>query len=87
MPMLSSSSFVFVVDRTLNSEPYFLHAASVHASLASLVYSVGSGLEGSRILVNSYGSGLAASLFCIQARPVTGRFSLASIAHKVRRST
>ena len=64
-----------------------LHAASVHASLASLVYGVGSGLEGSRILVNSYGSGLAASLFCIQARPVTGRFSLASIAEKVRRST
>ena len=62
---------------------FLLPAASVHASLASLVYSVGSGLEGSRILVNSYGSGLAASLFCIQARPVTGRFSVASIAHKV----
>lgn len=59
-------------------------AASVHAGLASLVYSKSSALEGKRILINSFGSGLAASVFCIEGRAVHGRFSLHNIACKVK---
>ncbi len=60
-----------------------MYAASVHASLASLVYEKGSALEGKRILASSFGSGLAASIFCIRARHVNGIHSLESIAEKV----
>ena len=60
-----------------------MYAASVHASLASLVYEKRSNLEGNRILASSFGSGLAASIFCIRAKHVEGPYSLESIAKKV----
>lgn len=64
-----------------------MYAASVYASLASLVYEKKSELEGKRILVSSFGSGLAASIFCIRAKHVDGKYSLESIADKVSKQT
>jgi hydroxymethylglutaryl-CoA synthase len=55
----------------------------VHAGLASLIESQGAGLEGRRILLYSYGSGLAASLWSVVGRKVDGKFALGSIASKV----
>lgn len=60
-----------------------VRAASLHLGLASLVEAVGEGLEGRRILMYSYGSGLVASLFCIRGRAVPGKFSLANVASQV----
>ena len=60
-----------------------MYAASVYASLASLVYEKKSELEGKRILVSSFGSGLAASIFCIRAKHVDGKYSLESVADQV----
>lgn len=62
-----------------------LSAASVHASLASLVFEKRSELEGKRILASSFGSGLAASIFCIRGHQVEGNFSLENIASQVWR--
>lgn len=58
----------------------------MHAGLASLVEREGARLEGRRILLYSYGSGLAASLWSVIARRVDGAFSLASMAAKVQRA-
>jgi len=63
----------------------FLCAASVHAGLASLVEREGENLEGRRILMYSYGSGLAASLWSVVGRKVEGKFALSNISSKVRR--
>ena len=60
-----------------------LCAASVHAGLASLVEREGANLEGRRILMYSYGSGLAASLWSVIGRRVEGRFALSSVSSKV----
>lgn len=59
-------------------------AASVHASLGALVERHGAALEGRRILLYSYGSGLAGTLFSLYARRVAGPFSLARLAASVR---
>jgi len=56
----------------------------VHASLAALVEQKGAELEGRRILLYSYGSGLAGTLFSLYARRVQGAFSLARLAESVR---
>lgn len=58
-------------------------AASVHAGLASLIEAEGARLEGRRMLLYSYGSGLAASLWSVVGRKVDGKFSLANIASQV----
>ncbi len=58
-------------------------AASVHAGLASLIETEGTRLEGRRILLYSYGSGLAASLWSVVGRPVEGKFALGNIAAQV----
>ena len=60
-------------------------AASVHAGLASLMEREGTALEGRRILLYSYGSGLAASLWSVIARRVAGKFGLAAVSAKVCR--
>ena len=60
-----------------------MSAASVHAGLASLVEREGANLEGRRILMYSYGSGLAASLWSVVGRRVEGKFALSSISSKV----
>lgn len=59
-------------------------AASVHAGLASLIETEGSRLEGRRILLYSYGSGLAASLWSVVGRKVEGKFALGNIAAQVK---
>lgn len=56
----------------------------MHASLAALVEQKGVELEGRRILLYSYGSGLAGTLFSLYARRVQGAFSLARLAESVR---
>ena len=61
----------------------WLRAASVHAGLASLVEREGANLEGRRILMYSYGSGLAASLWSVIGRRVEGKFALSSVSSKV----
>lgn len=58
-------------------------AASVHAGLASLIEAEGAGLEGRRVLLYSYGSGLAASLWSLIGRRIEGNFALGSVAAKV----
>ena len=58
-------------------------AASVHAGLASLVEREGANLEGRRILMYSYGSGLAASLWSVVGRRVEGKFALSNISSQV----
>lgn len=45
----------------------------------------GAALEGRRILLYSYGSGLAASLWSVIARRVGGKFALGAVSAKVRR--
>ncbi len=55
----------------------------MHAGLAALVEDRGALLEGRRLLLYSYGSGLAASLWSVIGRRVEGKFALASIAAKV----
>ena len=59
-------------------------AASVHASLGALVEREGGVMEGRRILLYSYGSGLAGTLFSLYARRVQGPFTLARLAASVR---
>ncbi len=59
-------------------------AASVHGALAALVEAWGASLTGKRILVYSYGSGMAGSLFCVRGRqPTLGAHNLATMAAKV----
>ena len=58
-------------------------AASVWAGLASLVDSEANQLAGKRVLTYSFGSGLAASLFAIQAQSGRDQFTLANIAQQV----
>lgn len=60
-----------------------LLAASVHAGLASLIEAEGAALEGRRVLLYSYGSGLAASLWSLIARRVDGKFALSRVAAQV----
>ena len=60
-------------------------AASVHAGLASLVEREGANLEGRRILMYSYGSGLAASLWSVVGRQVEGKFALSNVSSQVCR--
>ena len=55
----------------------------MHAGLASLVEREGANLEGRRILMYSYGSGLAASLWSVIGRRVEGKFALSSVSSKV----
>ncbi|KAK9843825.1 hypothetical protein WJX81_007826 [Elliptochloris bilobata] len=57
-----------------------MYTASVHASLGALVEREGAALEGRRILMYSYGSGLAGTLFSLYARHVAGPFTLARLA-------
>ena len=60
-----------------------LAAASLPLALASLIEAKGSQLEGSRILMYSYGSGLAAGMFMLKARKVAGCFALDQLQKKV----
>ncbi|KAK9809077.1 hypothetical protein WJX72_009054 [[Myrmecia] bisecta] len=59
-----------------------LYTGSLYAGLASLVNAKGSQLAGRRILMFSYGSGIAAGMFIIRAREVPGKFGLANIQAK-----
>ncbi|BDA43888.1 Hydroxymethylglutaryl-CoA synthase, cytoplasmic [Coccomyxa sp. Obi] len=60
-----------------------MYAASVHAGLASLIEAEGAALEGRRVLLYSYGSGLAASLWSLIGRRIEGKFALGSVAAKL----
>lgn len=64
-----------------------IFAASLGMALASLIEAKGAGLEGSKILVFSYGSGLAAGMFVLKGRAVPGAFALHHLQSKVRLSS
>lgn len=53
-----------------------MYAASVWSGVAQLIETTGADLEGRRILIFSYGSGLAATAFSLIGRHVDGPFSL-----------
>ena len=56
-------------------------------ALTSLIEAKGADLEGSRILLFSYGSGLAAGMFVLKGRAVPGAFALHHVQSKVRLSS
>ena len=59
-------------------------AASVHGALAALTEALGTSLAGKRILVYSYGSGMAGTLYCMRGRHLTsGGHNLATVAAQV----
>ena len=60
-----------------------MYTASLLAGLAWLVESQGAALAGCRVLMYSYGSGAAASLFSLVGRATCSGFTLASIASRV----
>ncbi|DBA70992.1 TPA: hypothetical protein ACH3X2_011428 [Trebouxia sp. C0005] len=60
-----------------------MYSASLGMALASLIEAKGAGLEGSKILVFSYGSGLAAGMFVLKGRAVPGAFALHHLQSKV----
>ncbi|CAL5218963.1 g717 [Coccomyxa viridis] len=82
----SSGAFSSMVEPSLMaaSECGNMYAASVHAGLASLVEREGANLEGRRILMYSYGSGLAASLWSVVGRKVEGKFALSNVSSQTR---
>ena len=61
-----------------------MHAASLGMALASLIDAKGAGLEGTSILMYSYGSGLAAGMFVLKGRSCAGLFSLQMMQSQVR---
>lgn len=59
-------------------------AASLGMALVSLIEAKGADLEGSRTLMYSYGSGLAAGMFVLKGRAVSGAFALQHLQSKVQ---
>lgn len=51
--------------------------------MASLLEAKGADLDGSRLLMYSYGSGLAAGMFILRGRAVPGAFALQQLQSKV----
>ncbi|KAK9846939.1 hypothetical protein WJX84_005304 [Apatococcus fuscideae] len=60
-----------------------MYAASLYASLASLLEARGSELEGKRVMLFAYGSGLASSAFTLVGRPTSSAFTLQRLAGQV----
>lgn len=56
-----------------------MYAASIWSGVAQLVETMGAGLEGRRVLMYSYGSGISASMFSLVGRRVDGKFNLARL--------
>lgn len=61
-----------------------ISAASLGLALVSLIEAKGAELEDSRILLYSYGSGLAAGMFVLRGRAVPGAFALQQLQRQVR---
>ncbi|KAJ7537242.1 hypothetical protein O6H91_12G104800 [Diphasiastrum complanatum] len=57
-----------------------MYCASLYAGLGSLVHSTSDRLAGKRVILFSYGSGLASTLFSIHVRESSTVFSLSNIA-------
>lgn len=77
--MFSSASKTFDLAPMLS-----VTAASLGMALVSLIEAKGADLEGSRILMYSYGSGLAAGMFVLKGRAVAGAFALQHLQSKVQ---
>ncbi|KAL0043896.1 hypothetical protein WJX82_003072 [Trebouxia sp. C0006] len=60
-----------------------MYSASLGMALASLIEAKGADLEGSKILMFSYGSGLAAGMFVLKGKAVPGAFALHHLQNKV----
>lgn len=59
-----------------------MYTASIWSGIAQIIETRGSALEGRRILMYSYGSGISASIFSIVGRHVGGKFNLGSMQSK-----
>ncbi|AES94125.1 putative hydroxymethylglutaryl-CoA synthase [Medicago truncatula] len=57
-----------------------MYTASIYAAFASLLHNKNSSLEGKRVILFSYGSGLTATMFSLQLRETKHPFSLSNIA-------
>ena len=62
---------------------WVLHAASLGMALASLIEAKGTELESRNVLMYSYGSGLAASMFILKGKARAGAFNLKQLQSKV----
>ncbi|KAL0024918.1 hypothetical protein WJX77_002506 [Trebouxia sp. C0004] len=60
-----------------------MYSASLGMALASLIEAKGADLEGSKLLMFSYGSGLAAGMFVLKGRAIPGAFALHRLQSKV----
>ncbi|KAF4348323.1 hypothetical protein G4B88_019536 [Cannabis sativa] len=57
-----------------------MYTASLYAAFASLIHNKSSELDGKRVMMFSYGSGLTSTMFSLQFREGQHPFSLANIA-------
>ncbi|KAK2372177.1 hydroxymethylglutaryl-CoA synthase [Trifolium repens] len=57
-----------------------MYTASIYAAFASLIHNKHSSLEGKRVILFSYGSGLTSTMFSLQLRETKHPFSLSNIA-------
>ncbi|CAI8589241.1 unnamed protein product [Vicia faba] len=57
-----------------------MYTASLYAAFASLIHNKNSSLEGKRVILFSYGSGLTSTMFSLQLREAKHPFSLSNIA-------
>ena len=64
-----------------------IFAASLGMALVSLIEAKGADLEGSKILMFSYGSGLASGMFVLKGRAILSAFALHHLQSKVRLSS
>lgn len=56
-----------------------MYAASIWSGVAQLIETMGPTLEGRRIMMYSYGSGISASMFSLVGRAVEGKYNLAHL--------
>jgi len=70
-----------------------MYTASIYAAFASLIHNKSSSLDGNRVMMFSYGSGLSATMFSLHLSEGKGPFSLSNIAkvmnidHKLKTRT
>ena len=60
-----------------------MYTASVWSGIVQIIETTGAALEGRRILMYSYGSGISASMFSLVGRRVEGKFNLARMQAQV----
>ncbi|KAI3792504.1 hypothetical protein L2E82_06386 [Cichorium intybus] len=64
----------------INKQVGNMYTASIYAAFASLIHNKNSSLDGNRVMMFSYGSGLSATMFSLHLSEGKGAFSLSNIA-------